>query len=105
MVFSSDTNVWIDLEQLKIIQLPFKSLHEFYMYKNAIEDEILSPPDLGQYLLKLGLKGIDITVEELYSAGELQAKYRALSRYDAIALAVAMKREWVLLCLTGPPRH
>lgn len=104
MVFSSDTNIWIDLEQLGILQLPFKSSHEFWMYQDAIKDEILSPPDLGRRLLGFGLKGMDITVEELYLAGNFRVKYKALSRYDAIALAIAKKREWMLLTGDGPLR-
>lgn len=104
MIFSSDTNVWIDLEQLGATQLPFNSSHEFWMYQNAIEDEILAPPDLGRRLLELGLKGMEITLDDFYLAATFQSKYRALSKYDAIALAIAKRRVWLLLTGDGPLR-
>lgn len=104
MVFSSDTNVWLDLEQLGVTQLPFNSSHEFWMYQIAIEDEILAPPDLGRRLVEFGLKGMEITLEDFYLAAGFRAKYRALSKYDAIALAIAKRRTWFLLTGDAPLR-
>ena len=104
MVFSSDTNVWFDLEQLGITQLPFNSSHEFWMYQRAIEDEILAPPDLGRRLVEFGLKGMEITLEDFYLAADFRTKYRALSTYDAIALAIAKRRMWFLLTGDAPLR-
>ena len=104
MIFSSDTNVWLDLEQLGATQLPFNSTHVFWMYQSAIEDEILAPPDLGHRLVEFGLKGMEITLDDFYLAASFQTKYRALSKYDAVALAIAKRRTWFLLTGDGPLR-
>lgn len=104
MIFSSDTNVWIDLEMLGATPLPFQSEHEFMMYETAICDEVLAPPDLGYRLRTLGLKGVDISLAEFYLAGTYQSKYKALSAYDAVALSIAASRSWVLLTGDNPLR-
>lgn len=41
--------------------------------------------------------GVEITTEELFYADELSGKYRRLSVYDRIALAIAKKRKIILL--------
>lgn len=72
------------------------------MDKDAIEDELLSPTNLKNDLIYFGLKQIEIDINELLLAEEYGKKYRKLSRYDRIALAIAKNRKIILL--TGDKR-
>lgn len=97
MIFSSDTNIWIDFVTLGIIEIPFKSAHVFNMSLEAIEDELLAPQGLCSTLCGLGLKTIEFDLDEFYLAETYQITYPRLSRYDALAMAIAKQRSWVLL--------
>ena len=94
---SSDTNVWIDFYKISKIRLPFRMSCKYIMFHEAIEKELLYPEDLKSQLVEDGLIGVEITTEELFYADELSAKYRRLSVYDRIALAIAKKRNIILL--------
>ncbi len=67
------------------------------MFHEAIEKELIYPENLKSQLIDGGLLGVDITTEELFYADELSSKYRRLSVYDRIALAIAKKRKITLL--------
>ena len=62
------------------------------MFKEAIERELVYPTELKSKLLELGLKGVEITADELFYADDLSSKYRRLSVFDRIAIAIAKKR-------------
>lgn len=94
---SSDTNVWIDFATIQKMELPFKLPYTYIMSEDAIADELLSPPDLGQELISYGLKPVGITIEEFESAQLYGEKYIKLSIYDRIALAIAKNRNITLL--------
>ena len=94
---SSDTNVWIDFYIISKVQLPFRMNCKYVMFHEAIEKELLYPEDLKSQLINYGLLGVEITTEELFYADDLSAKYRRLSVYDRIALAIAKKRRITLL--------
>ncbi len=94
---SSDTNVWFDFNCISKIDLPFRMPYKYIMYKEALRDEIISPPELLETLVKNGLEGVGITIEEFYYAEELANKYVKLSAYDRIALSIAKNREIILL--------
>ena len=94
---SSDTNVWIDFYKISRTQLPFRMNCKYIMFHEAIEKELLYPEDLKSQLIDGGLLGVEITTEELFYADELSGKYRRLSVYDRIALAIAKKRKIILL--------
>ena len=94
---SSDTNVWIDFYKISKTHLPFKMTCKYIMFHEAIEKELLYPEDLKARLIECGLLGVEITTEELFYADELSEKYRRLSVYDRIALAIAKKRKITLL--------
>lgn len=55
---------------------------------DAIEDELLSPPELKSELLNNGLAGVEITIEEFTLAEKYGTQYIKLSTYDRIALAI-----------------
>ena len=94
---SSDTNVWIDFMTIGKMEIPFLLPYTYIMSKEAIEDELLSPPGLGSRLISFGLVPVEITAEEFFLAERYGNEYLKLSRYDRIALAIAKQREIVLL--------
>ena len=75
------------------------------MYKEALQEEIISPPSLLSNLQKYGLKGEELSTEEFYYAAELAYKYVKLSKYDRTALAIAKKRNIPLLTGDSPLRQ
>ncbi len=98
---SSDTSVWIDFGTIQKIEIPFRLPYTYIMNRDAVEDEILSPPELGQELLSYGLVPVAITIEEFFLAEQYGINYAKLSRYDRIALAIAKCRQITLLTGDG----
>ena len=98
---SSDTNIWIDFSTIDKLHLPFKLPYTYLMNNEAIEDELLNPPNLKDKLLALGLQQIEIDSEELLLAEKYGQEYKRLSIYDRIALAIAKKRNITLLTGDG----
>ena len=94
---SSDTNVWLDFVTIDRLDYPFRLPYIYLMNDYAIQDELLSPAGLGQQLQLLGLQGTELTDEEFFQAQEYLNRFFKLSKYDAIALAIAKKRELVKL--------
>lgn len=101
----SDTNVWIDFFTINRIGLPFRLPYTYIMYSEAIDNELLSPKGLGNILLRLGLERVKITeYEEFELAENYGLLYPRLSIFDRIALAIAKKRQLVLLTGDGSLR-
>ena len=94
---SSDTNVWIDFSQISRITLPFRLPYTYLMNNDAIDDELLSPVGIGKQLRDAGLVSVDITIDEFFLAESYGKRFPKLSKYDRIALAIAKKRDIVLL--------
>ena len=65
---SSDTSVWIDFVTIQKTEIPFRLPYTYIMNRDAVEDEILSPPELGQELLSYGLVPVAITIDEFFLA-------------------------------------
>lgn len=101
---SSDTNVWIDFVTIDSIELPFRLPYTYIMSEEAIEDELLSPPGLGDQLISFGLLPVEITIDEFLIADEYGNRYKKLSVYDRIALAIAKCRKITLLTGDGALR-
>ena len=104
MYISSDTNIWFDFYEIHHLDHPFRLEHEFYISKNAFSDELPATEDIRDDLLRQGLKVTTITDNELTMARVYSDQYRALSIYDAIALAIAKSRNWILLTGDKPLR-
>jgi predicted nucleic acid-binding protein len=104
LTISSDTNVWIDFSTINRLELPFRLPYTYIMNKDAIEDELLSPPGLGVELIAHGLIPVEITVEEFFLAERYGTTYQRLSIYDRIALAIAKERGITLLTGDGALR-
>lgn len=98
---SSDTNVWIDFSVIQKTDLPFRLPYTYIMNEDAIADELLSPPELGQELISYGLKPVGISIEEFELAQSYGKKYVKLSTYDRIALSIAKNRNITLLTGDG----
>ena len=94
---SSDANIWLDFNTIARIDIPFRLQCTYLMYKEALREEIIKPPELLPELQKRGLIGVELNIEEFYYADELSQKYKKLSRYDRTALAIAKYREIPLL--------
>lgn len=101
MYISSDTNIWIDFKTINALPLPFKLHYEYLMSSDAIQDELLSPPDLKDELLNLGLLSTELNDEELLLIFDYGYKYPRLSAYDTFALAIAKNRNYILLTGDG----
>ncbi len=101
---SSDTNVWIDFELIGKLELPFKLPYIYLMNNDAVHDELLSPPNLGERLVTLGLVETELTEEEFFLAEEYMVRFSKPSVYDCVALAIAKCRDIVLLTGDGPLR-
>lgn len=94
---SSDTNIWLDFCIISRLDLPFRLPYKYIIYKEALREEIVSPPELLADLKRLGLNGVEISFEEFSYADKLATKYVKLSAYDRVALAIAKKRNITLL--------
>lgn len=101
---SSDTNVWIDFFIIGRIELPFCLPYTYIMNTDAIDDEFLSPTGLRHELIRCGLVGVELTIEEFSLAEEYGTRYPRLSIYDRIALAIAKERKIILLTGDGALR-
>lgn len=101
---SSDTNVWLDFATINRLEIPFKLPYTFIMNEDAIEDELLSPKEIRENLVGLGLQAVELTEEEFYLAEEYNVKYAKLSLYDSVALAIAKVRGITLMTGDGPLR-
>lgn len=101
---SSDTNVWLDFVTINRLEIPFKLPYTYLMNNDAIEDELLSPKELRENLVKFGLQAVELSEEEFYLAEEYSRKYAKPSLYDCVALAIAKVRGITLMTGDGPLR-
>lgn len=54
---SSDTNIWLDFAVIDKLDLPFRLPYIYLMDKDAIEDELLNPPDIRYACRKENCRG------------------------------------------------
>ncbi|MDD4079059.1 MAG: hypothetical protein PHP58_05030 [Eubacteriales bacterium] len=93
----SDTNIWIDFQTIHGLELPFRLSHRFYLSTETIKDEFLVPPGITNKLVELGLIPLELNKAEYFTVPEILASHPRLSRYDALALSIAIKRKYILL--------
>lgn len=94
---SSDTNIWLDFNTIECIELPFRLQCKYVMFREALDAEIVDPPNLPDILVELGLEAVEITTEEFFEAARCMNEYPKISTYDSTALAIAKKRNIPLL--------
>lgn len=66
--------------------------YTYLIYYETLREEIIDPPELINELTSLGIEATEITIEEFLHAEKFGSKYKALSKYDKIALAIAKER-------------
>lgn len=90
----SDANVLIDMEVGELLQLMFSLPHEFatpdILYADELEEHHPDLPRLGLQLRQLDGDGVN-------SAMDFHQRYRRVSRYDCLALALAVSINCSLL--------
>ncbi len=101
---SSDTNVWLDFAAINRLEIPFKLPYTYLMHEDAIENELLSPKELRENLVGLGLQAVELSEKEFYLTEEYNTKYIRPSLYDCVALAIAKARGITLMTGDGPLR-
>lgn len=104
MFISSDTNIWIDFQEIGHLNHPFRLSFQYYISSDTFRDEFLKPATMRSELLDLGLQITVVTNEEYIEAMALQERYKELSLYDGFALAIAKLRGWTLLTGDMPLR-
>ena len=95
MFISSDTNIWFDFESIGHLEHPFLLNHSYYISDFTYDEEIKKIVTIGYLQLT------SVNNEELALVNKLTIKYQNLSFYDLVALAIAIKRKWVLLTGDG----
>lgn len=101
---SNDTNVWLDFVTIGRLELPFKLPYIYLMNEDAVHDELLSPLELSENLLALGLVEAELTEEEFFLAEKYVECFSRLSTYDCVAFAIAKCRNITLLTGDGSLR-
>jgi predicted nucleic acid-binding protein len=104
LFISSDTNIWIDFQEIGHLDHPFLLGHSYFISQDAFRDELLNPKSMRNDLLHWGIQIANITDQEYNDALIFQARYPSLSLYDAFALAIAKLRGWTLLTGDKPLR-
>ena len=89
MFISSDTNIWIDFDEINHTEHPFLLGHEYYISSASFEDELIQSDELRAALLAHGLRLTELTDEEFALASRYRTVYRKLSLYDTFALSIA----------------
>ena len=72
---SVDTNIWISLARLGVVQEAFRLPYRYLMEETAAKDELLSPRDLLLRVCALGLVTTTLSEEELFYVLSLQGKH------------------------------
>lgn len=74
---SSDTNVWLDFATINRLEIPFKLPYTYIMNEDAITDELLSPKELRDNLVGLGLQAVELSegvARKQWSKGKITGK-------------------------------
>ena len=101
-LISSDTNIWVDFNSVGFLHIPFSlcNIYQYIISKDTFEQELLYPPELSIQLKALGLRTVEVSpYETILSLGYM--KYKALSPFDRLALAIAQNRGIILLTGDG----
>ena len=105
MFISSDTNIWFDFEAIGHLEHPFLLNHSYYISDFTFVEEI----NISQKIMKIVTTGFlhvtSVNKEELALINRLSTEYQNLSFYDLVALAIAIKRKWILLTGDGLLRN
>ena len=101
MFISSDTNIWFDFEAIGHLEQPFLLNHSYFISDFTYDEEINSSEGIKKIVTSDCLQVTSVNYEELALVNKLTIKYQNLSFYDLVALAIAIKRKWILLTGDG----
>ena len=105
MFISSDTNIWFDFEAIGHLEHPFLLNHSYFISDFPYDEEINKSEEINKIVTSGCLQVTSVNNEELALVNKLTIKYQNLSFYDLVALAIAIKRKWVLLTGDGLLRN
>ena len=105
MFISSDTNIWFDFEAIGHLEHPFLLNHSYFISDFTDDEEINSSEGIKKIVTSDCLQVTSVNNQELALVNKLTIKYKNLSFYDLVALAIAIKRKWVLLTGDGLLRN
>ncbi len=97
MFISSDTNIWLDFENIGHLDHPFYLENEYYISNITYHDELYKSKLINNIIKKKHLKITNLTIEEMNIANRLSNAYNKISFQDSLALAIAINRNWILL--------
>ena len=80
MYISSDTNIWIDFQEVDHLDHPFRLEYQYYISKNAYTDELLKSDELREELLNKGLRLAEVTEDEYSQAMAYEKTYPSVCR-------------------------
>lgn len=98
---SSDSNIWMDFYCIGKLDLPFKLPYRYLMWEETINKELSFPAEFKLDVIELGLEKVKLNDAEYNFAYEVNTKYKCLTFYDCVALAIAKERKIVLLTGDG----
>ncbi|MCX5581216.1 PIN domain-containing protein [Kaistia terrae] len=102
-ILVSDTSVLIDLERADLLEAMFLLPFEFAVPDLLYTRELAG--ELGDSLLRLGLRMEELTPAELRRATTINRRHSRLSVPDSFAFAIAESRGWELLTGDGTLRE
>ncbi len=105
-LISSDTSVWIDFSTIDCLEIPFRlaERYSFIMSGDAMDAELLSSDISAERLTSLGIIRVALDETEFVLTLAFGKKYKQLSFYDCVAMAIAKTRDMILLTSDGPLR-
>lgn len=98
-ILVSDTSIIIDLERGALLEDLFRLPMEFAVPDLLFRNELTG--ELGDRLVKLGLKVEELNSVELSRATTVTREHKQLSLPDTFAFAIAESRQWGLLTGDG----
>jgi hypothetical protein len=102
-ILISDTSVLIDLERAGLLEFMFLLPFEFAVPDLLYERELVG--EMGQTLVRLGLRVEPLTSAEVRRATEVNRAHARLSTPDTFAFVLAQTRGWGLLTGDGVLRE
>lgn len=99
MILINDTNIWIDLKHVNLVEEVFKLPFEIGATDILFNEELMDRD--GELLLKNNIKIIEMTTEELLETGELLNSTTGVGFNDLTTLVVSDKRDYTLVTGDG----
>jgi len=99
MILINDTNIWIDLKHVNLVEEVFKLPFEIGVPDILFNEELMDRD--GELLLKNNLNIIEMTPEELLETGELLNSTTGVSFNDLTTLVISANRNYTLVTGDG----